>query len=88
MTEFRHQTVRITKGRQSSPAHGTCVIELASMLAGERFSDHPQSVCPVIAGFLRAYNDLLTTATSSIRTRRLSSAPPRPHESGGAAPGS
>jgi hypothetical protein len=29
------------------------------MLAGEPFSDHPQSVCPVIAGFLRAYNDLL-----------------------------
>jgi hypothetical protein len=32
-------------------------MELASMLAGERFSDHPRSVCPVIAGFLRAYND-------------------------------
>jgi hypothetical protein len=29
------------------------------MLADERFSDHPQSVCPVIAGFLRGYNDLL-----------------------------
>ena len=27
------------------------------MLAGERFSDHPRSVCPVIAAFLRSYND-------------------------------
>ena len=27
------------------------------MLAGEPFSDRPRSVCPVIAGFLRAYND-------------------------------
>jgi hypothetical protein len=32
-------------------------MELASMLAGERFSDHPRSVCPVIAAFLRSYND-------------------------------
>jgi hypothetical protein len=34
-------------------------MELASMLAGERFSDHPRAVCPVIAGFLRSYNDRL-----------------------------
>ena len=32
-------------------------MELASMLAGEPFSDHPSSVCPVIGSFLRAYND-------------------------------
>lgn len=29
------------------------------MLAGERFSDHPRAVSPVIAAFLRAYNDLV-----------------------------
>jgi hypothetical protein len=34
-------------------------MELASMLAGEPFSDHPRSVCPVIAAFLRAYNDAI-----------------------------
>jgi len=33
------------------------VMELASMLAGEPFTDHPASVCPVIASFLRSYND-------------------------------
>jgi hypothetical protein len=32
-------------------------MELASMLAGEPFSDHPKSVCPVIGAFLRDYND-------------------------------
>jgi hypothetical protein len=32
-------------------------MELASMLAGEPFSDHPASACPVIGSFLRAYND-------------------------------
>jgi hypothetical protein len=34
-----------------------CVLELASMLAGERFGDRPVSVCPVIGAILRAYND-------------------------------
>jgi hypothetical protein len=59
LPESRFQTVRIRKGRHDSPARGACVMELASMLAGEPFDDHPESVCPVIAGFLRGYNDLL-----------------------------
>jgi hypothetical protein len=32
-------------------------MELASMLAGDAFNDHPRSVCPVIGAFLRTYND-------------------------------
>jgi hypothetical protein len=32
-------------------------MELASMLDGATFTDRPRSVCPVIAAFLRAYND-------------------------------
>jgi hypothetical protein len=32
-------------------------MELASMLAGESFSDRPASTSPVIAAFLRTYND-------------------------------
>jgi len=32
-------------------------MELASMLAEEPFSDHPRSVSPIIARFLRVYND-------------------------------
>jgi len=59
VSESSHQTVQLRHGRHPSPARGACVIELASMLAGERFSDHPQAVCPVLAGFLRAYNDLM-----------------------------
>jgi hypothetical protein len=54
-----HQTVRLSKGRHSSPDHGACVMELASMLAGESFTDHPRSVSPVIATFLRSYNDIV-----------------------------
>jgi hypothetical protein len=32
-------------------------MELASMLAGGRFTDRPVSVCPVIGALLRVYND-------------------------------
>jgi hypothetical protein len=32
-------------------------MEVASMLADEPFSDEPRCVCPVIAEFLRTYND-------------------------------
>lgn len=52
-----HQTIRLSKGKHASPGEGACVMELASMLAGEPFSDRPATVCPVIAGFMRAYND-------------------------------
>ncbi|MGH2895454.1 MAG: hypothetical protein ACRDPM_19620 [Solirubrobacteraceae bacterium] len=54
-----YQTVRISKGRHTSSDHGACVMELASMLAGEPFSDHPCTASPTIAAFLRRYNDLL-----------------------------
>ena len=52
-----HQTIRLSKGKHASAVDGACVMELASMLAGEPFSDHPVTVCPVIGSFLRAYND-------------------------------
>ena len=59
MTEPSFQTMKLARGKHSSPRHGACVMELASMLAGERFSDRPRSVSPVIAAFLRGYNDLV-----------------------------
>jgi hypothetical protein len=52
-----HQTIRLIRGRHSSPDRGACVMEVASMLADEPFSDEPRCVCPVIAEFLRTYND-------------------------------
>jgi hypothetical protein len=52
-----YQTVRLSRGRHASPEDGACVMEMASMLAGEPYSDHPPSVCPVIGAFLRVYND-------------------------------
>jgi hypothetical protein len=54
-----HQTAKLARGKHSSPREGVCVMELASMLAGERFNDRPHCVSPAIGAFLRADNDLV-----------------------------
>ncbi len=54
--------VRLAAGSHSSPRDGVCVVELASLLAGERFSDRPTCVCKVIGGYLRSLNDRLSHA--------------------------
>ena len=54
-----HQTVRLGSGDHANPHEGMCVLELASVLAGDKFGAYPPSVCPVIADFLRCYNDEL-----------------------------
>jgi hypothetical protein len=57
MSPNSYQTIRLSRGTHKSPDDGACVMELASMLAEEPFTDHPKSVCPVIGSFLRDYND-------------------------------
>jgi hypothetical protein len=74
-----HQNVRLGSGRHPRPGKVVCVLELASMLAGDRFGDRPVSVCPVIGAILRAYNDnvddrrrqdLYRFASDAVGTRR------------------
>jgi hypothetical protein len=81
MSGASHQTLRLSAGKHYSPDEGACVMELASMLAGERFGDHPRAVCPVIAVVLRGYNDgtgdegrqdLYRFAAEAVGTRRRS----------------
>lgn len=62
-----HQTVSLGRGRHRDPTAGACVMELASMLAGEPFSDRPATASPVIAALLRCFND----AVRSGRRQRL-----------------
>ena len=57
MSTISYQTIKLSKGKHTAPEEGACVMELASMLAGEQFTDHPACACPVIGSFLRAYND-------------------------------
>jgi hypothetical protein len=54
--------LRLRPGSHGSPREGVCVVELASLLASERFSDRPRCVCRVIAAFLRSWNDRVSYA--------------------------
>jgi len=56
-------TITLTTGQHANPAQGTCVMEAASMLAGEPFTDHPACVSPVIGALLRRWNDQLDDTT-------------------------
>jgi hypothetical protein len=52
-----HASVRLEPGSHRTPDDGVCIVELASMVGGEPFSDRPDCVDPVIGSFLRAWND-------------------------------
>jgi hypothetical protein len=54
---FDPETVTLASGGHTSPEQGMCVMEMASLLAGEPFGDHPECVSPVIGEFLRTWND-------------------------------
>jgi hypothetical protein len=57
-----YQTVKLSAGRHPGPHLGACVMELASMLAEEPFTDRPATISPVIGALLRTYNDGLDDA--------------------------
>ncbi len=46
-------------GSHQSIERGLCILEAVSYVAGEKWSDHPQCASPVIAAFLRSWNDRL-----------------------------
>jgi hypothetical protein len=60
-TLFRElaEIVRLEKGRHRTPQDGVCTMELVAWMAGEKHSDHPKSASPVIAAFIRSFNDAL-----------------------------
>jgi len=56
-------------GSHSSRKDGMCAMEAAAYVAGEKHSDNPQCVSPVIGAFMRSWNDSLPDDES--RTRLL-----------------
>jgi hypothetical protein len=50
------------RGKHRSPRRGACFMELASYLAGERWSDHPACTHPVLARLARGVNDATSDA--------------------------
>jgi hypothetical protein len=55
------------RGKHRTPRKGACFMELASYLAGERWSDHPRCTHPLLAALARSVND----ATSDDARPRL-----------------
>ena len=47
----------LSPGRHRRRRRGVCLMEYTSILAGERFSDHPRCTDPVLAAVARAVND-------------------------------
>ncbi len=47
----------LSQGKHRSPRQGACFMEFASYLAGERWSDHPKCVHPVLGALARNVND-------------------------------
>src|SRR5688572_24415048 len=47
----------LSRGKHRNPRKGACFMELASYLAGERWSDHPACTHPLLASLARHVND-------------------------------
>ena len=47
----------LSRGKHRNPRKGACFMELASFLAGERWSDHPRCTHPLLADLARQVND-------------------------------
>lgn len=52
----------LSRGKHRSPRTGACFMELASYLAGERWSDHPACTHPLLAAMARDVNDCTSDA--------------------------
>jgi hypothetical protein len=55
-------TFTLASGGHSGPDNGACLLEWASYVAREPWSDHPECVCPVLGSFGRNLNDVLPDA--------------------------
>jgi hypothetical protein len=55
----------LSRGKHRSPHQGACFMEFASLLAGERWSDHPVCTHPLLATVARLVNDYTSDAGRS-----------------------
>ena len=74
-TELPELVPILSRGKHRNPRKGACFMEMASFLAGERWSDHPRCTHPLLASVARLTNDLTSdaerTADALIRTRSV-----------------
>src|SRR6185312_5871622 len=57
MPQLDLETLQLKNGVHSAASKEMCIMEAVAYVAGEPWSDHPACACPVIAAFLRSYND-------------------------------
>jgi len=55
----------LSPGKHRNPRKGACFMEYASLLAGERWSDHPSCTHPLLAAVARHVNDHTSDANRS-----------------------
>ena len=68
LRRHRHTTITtspdvmpvLSRGSHRSPRKGACFMELASFLAGEKWSDHPACTHPLLAALARDVNDCVS----------------------------
>lgn len=59
-SQLPHGIPVLSAGRHWSPRRGACFMEFASVLAGERWSDHPHCTHECLAELARLVNDAMT----------------------------
>jgi hypothetical protein len=50
----------LSRGKHRRPRNGACLMEFASYLAGERWSDHPTCTHPLLSELARQVNDFIS----------------------------
>jgi hypothetical protein len=63
----------LSRGKHRNPRRGACFMELASFLAGERWSDHPACTHPLLAALARDVNDYTSDAARGRLARLIPS---------------
>ena len=63
-------TITLKSGSHAKREEGVCAMEAVAWLAGEPHSDAPACTSPVIASFLRRWNDILPTDAERNRLLR------------------
>ena len=64
------EALPLQKGAHEAGEHAMCVMEAVAYVAGESWTDSPRCACPVIASFMRSWNDGLPTDADRDRLLR------------------
>ena len=54
--------IELASGTHMDVGDGMCAVEAAAWLAGEKHSDHPDCVCPVVGAYVHRVNDAFSPA--------------------------